>query len=166
MLLLLSYNFERNMEEKKDFQGSEKGTSLNNSGQGSSCIVPDIVAKNFNWGAAIFNIIWGISNKTYIPFLPCCIVVFIFNLLLHVKYMPFWVDIILRISFYIFLLCYFIYSGINGNKWAWQNKKWKSIQDFHKIQKRWAVDALIYCILIFILPVVILMYFFWNDIFG
>ncbi len=33
--------------------------------------------------------------------------------------------------------------GINGNKWAWQYKKWKSIEHFKTIQKKWTLVAAI-----------------------
>ena len=29
--------------------------------------------------------------------------------------------------------------GAKGNEWAWQNKRWNSIEHFKKVQKLWAI---------------------------
>lgn len=91
----------------------------NNSGQGPNTEVPDIVAKRFNWGAFTFSWIWGLGNKTYITLLTLVLV-----------FIPFVGNIAAIIANIIF--------GIKGNRWAWQNKQWKSIEHFHKVQKTWA----------------------------
>ena len=91
----------------------------NNSGQGPKSEVPDEVAKRFNWGAFTFSWIWGLGNRTYITLLTLVLV-----------FIPFVGNIAALIANIIF--------GINGNRWAWQNKQWKSIEHFHKIQRTWA----------------------------
>ncbi len=101
-------------------QPKEPTTELeNNSGQGPNTEVPDIVAKRFNWGAFTFSWIWGLGNKTYITLLTLVLV-----------FIPFVGNIAAIIANIIF--------GIKGNRWAWQNKQWKSIEHFHKVQKTWA----------------------------
>ncbi|MFH1776609.1 MAG: hypothetical protein ABH952_03505 [Candidatus Omnitrophota bacterium] len=35
-----------------------------------------------------------------------------------------------------------IILGIKGKEWAWQNKKWESIEYFQKIQKLWSYWAI------------------------
>ena len=83
------------------------GQSLeNNSGAGPESPVLDIVSKRFCWGAFFLNWIWGLGNKTYITLL-----VFLVGLI------PF-----------VGALAVFgcqIWFGIMGNRWAWQNKRWK-----------------------------------------
>ena len=92
----------------------------NNSGQGNDAVVLDIVAKKFNWGAFFFNFIWGIFNNTFITLI-----------VIPVAFIPIIGGI----------LCFGlqIWFGIMGNKWAWQNKQWKSVEHFHQVQKRWAI---------------------------
>ena len=93
----------------------------NTSGTGKNCIVPEAVAKRFNWGAFFLTWIWGIGNKTYKTFL-------IFLSL--IPYIGILISLPLQIWF-----------GIKGNEWAWRNKKFKGINDFHKYQKKWAIVA-------------------------
>ena len=95
----------------------------NNSGQGKGTPVPDIVAKKFNWGAFGLTFIWGLFNKTYITLLVIP-TLFLGALGLLIQF-------ILGIWF-----------GIKGNTWAWQNKKWNSIEHFQSVQKKWAVAFL------------------------
>ena len=111
-------------------------TPTNNSGQGKGSPVLDIVANRFNWGAFGFTWLWGMGNKT-----PITLIALPANILL----------IIPLIGPLLYLaLC--IWFGVKGNEWAWQNKRWESIEAFHKTQKRWATDVIIICI---ILPIVI-----------
>ena len=36
-----------------------------------------------------------------------------------------------------------IWFGIKGNRWAWQNKRWESIEAFHKTQRIWAIVGVV-----------------------
>ena len=90
----------------------------NNSGQGKNSTVPDIVAKRFNWGAFFFNWIWGIVYQKWIMLI-----------VLIISFIP----IVSLIN-----LGLVIYFGTQGNKWAWQARLYKSIEEFHKIQRNWA----------------------------
>ena len=71
-----------------------------------------IEIKKWNWGAFMFNIWWGIGNKTYLPLL--CLIPY-FNLI--------WMFV----------------CGIKGNEWAWKKGNYKptDIQKFLTIQKTW-----------------------------
>lgn len=86
----------------------------NTSGHGPAAIVPDEV-KRWNWGAFFLTWIWGIGNSTWIALL--CLVPFV-NLV-----MPF-------------------VLGAKGNEWAWRNRPWLGVAEFHKTQKIWAVVGL------------------------
>ena len=95
----------------------------NSSGNGKSAMLPPEL-RGWNWGAFFFNWLWGIFNNTFIALL--C-------------FIPF-VNIVM-----IFVL------GAKGNEWAWQNKRWNSIEHFKRVQKNWAVVGLI----LFILSIII-----------
>ncbi len=84
------------------------------SGEGTATVIPDSV-KGWNWGAFFMPWIWGPVNRTYIGLLDL-ILIFI---------PPF--SLVFKIVF-----------GAKGNEWAWKNKKWDSLDNFNKIQKRWA----------------------------
>jgi len=76
--------------------------------------------KRWNWGACFLNWIWGIGNSTYIAFL---------------MFVPL-VNIVM-----------FFVLGAKGNKWAWQNRTWDSIEHFKKVQRRWSIAGLFFAIL-------------------
>jgi hypothetical protein len=82
----------------------------NNSGQGKVDHIPDGV-KGWSWGAFLLSWIWAIGNKTWL------------GLLAFVPYIGFFVAIAL---------------GIKGREWAWQNKRWDSIEHFQEVQKKWS----------------------------
>jgi hypothetical protein len=118
----------------------------NNSGQGPSTPVLDIVSKRFNWGAFLLNWIWGLGNKTYIT-----LIIFLLG------FIPF-----------VGILAIFgcqIWFGIKGNEWAWQNKKWNSIEHFHAVQKKWAVAGLICSVIGIILSIIMCILIFIPSMF-
>lgn len=87
----------------------------NNSGQGKSVDLPPGVA-GWSWGAFFLSWLWALGNKTWI------------GLLALVPYVGFIMAIIL---------------GIKGRQWAWQNKRWESVEEFNRIQRRWSLWGII-----------------------
>lgn len=86
----------------------------NSSGQGKQAVVPREVDR-WNWGAFLLNWIWGLGNATPLAFLtlvPCVNFV-----------MPF-------------------VLGARGSAWAWQNRRWESVEQFRRTQRVWALAAL------------------------
>jgi len=86
-------------------------TVENTSGQGKQALVPPEVDR-WNWGAFILNWIWGLAHNTplaLLAFVPCVNFV-----------MPF-------------------VLGLRGSAWAWQNKRWESVEQFRKAQRQWAL---------------------------
>jgi hypothetical protein len=87
----------------------------NTSGQGALASVPAEIDR-WNWGALILNWIWGIGNNTFIALL---------------MFVPF-VNLVMP-----FVL------GAKGSVWAWRNKKWESVEEFKRIQRKWAMWSFI-----------------------
>ncbi|HKU42177.1 MAG TPA: cytochrome c oxidase assembly factor Coa1 family protein [Polyangiales bacterium] len=86
----------------------------NTSGQGAGAVVPPEIDR-WNWGAFLLNWIWGIGNNTLIAllaFVPCVGLA-----------MP-------------------IVLGLRGSAWAWQNKRWESVEEFRRVQRTWAITGL------------------------
>jgi hypothetical protein len=82
----------------------------NTSGQGETEDVPrEIICRN--WGAFFLNWIWGIRNKTYIAFLS-----------------------LVPVAGFVMM----IVLGLRGNEWAWQNRRWESVEQFQREQKIWS----------------------------
>ncbi len=87
----------------------------NTSGTGKTAVVPPEIL-GWNWGAFFLNWIWGLGNSTFIALLTL---------------IPF-VNLIM-----VFVL------GAKGSAWAWQNKKWDSVEHFKSVQKKWTMAAFI-----------------------
>jgi hypothetical protein len=135
---------------------------LNTSGQGKNAIVPKSVANRFNWGAFGFGWIWGIFNKTWITLILLAInlvVNSVFSTIIPQEQLKTNPSLLLQVLPFclIFLVVSFaiqIWFGIKGNTWAWQNKRWRNIEHFHKIQKRWAIVYGILCLIPFIIIII------------
>lgn len=93
----------------------------NNSGMGSGSDVPPGV-DGWGWGPFFFTGIWGIFNNVWI------------SLLAWIPIGP--IGIIMAIVL-----------GINGRKWAWQKKKWDSVEQFNEVQRKWSKAGVIIGIL-------------------
>ena len=94
----------------------------------------DEALKHFNWGAFFFAWLWGLGNgsfsKTWSIILLDIIGSFISSSIKGVGI--------------IYLICALglrIYYGLNGNKWAYENRAWFSISDYAETQKKWAIFA-------------------------
>lgn len=81
------------------------------SGQGKHSPVPAEIA-HWSWGAFLLNWIWGLGNNT-----PIALLMFVPG---------------------VNLVLWFV-LGLRGNRWAWQNKTWRSVEDFQRIQRVWTV---------------------------
>lgn len=104
---------------------------INNSGQGKVPVV-NLVSKKFNWGAYVFTCIWGAFNNVFETF---------YILLLWP--LSYFSKDNLAFSIIVIILSVVapLWFGIKGNTLAWQNKRYRSIQEFHEIQKKWAIAA-------------------------
>ena len=87
------------------------GVTVNTSGQGLSATVPAEII-GWNWGAFLLTWVWGIGNRV-------------------------WLALLALIPFPLVGLAMAILLGVKGNEWAWQSKKWESIQQFRKTQRIW-----------------------------
>ena len=109
---------------QKIYDESQMATAPPNMGKNSP--VPDDI-KGFNGGVFWITLIWAIVNKSKIPVIAwaavfiCSCIPFI-NFISSVITFPLWVVM-----------------GFFGNDWAWQNNNWKSIAEFHRIQRLWAI---------------------------
>jgi len=88
----------------------------NTSGMGKGHDIPDGI-EGWSWGAFMFNWVWAIGNKTWI------------GLIAIVPYVGFIMVIIL---------------GLKGRKWAWENKKWQSVEHFQRVQRKWSLWSLFF----------------------
>jgi hypothetical protein len=73
-------------------------------------VPPDVAG--WSWGAFFLSWIWAIGNRTWI------------GLLALVPYLGLIVAVVL---------------GIKGREWAWQNKRWDSVEHFRRVQRTWSI---------------------------
>lgn len=102
-------------------ESSLEKEGFNNSGQGKVDELPEGI-KGWSWGAFLLNWIWAIGNKTWI------------GLLCFIPYIGFIFSILL---------------GIKGREWAWQNKRWESVEHFNRVQRKWSVWGFIIVVGVF-----------------
>jgi hypothetical protein len=91
---------------------AEKEPAVNTSGQGFLIgdVPPEI--KEWNWGAFFLTWIWGIGNRVWLALIGLAPVPLVG-------------------------LAMMIILGIKGNEWAWQCKKWDSVEQFRHRQRIW-----------------------------
>lgn len=109
----------------------------NTSGQGILSEVPKEILE-WNWGAFLLGIVqlgwmWGLNNRVKLALLTLIPVA----------------GVIIAVML-----------GLNGSKWAWQNRQWDSIEEFKRIQKIWvywglAALPMLYFWLLFLIAIII-----------
>ncbi len=82
--------------------------------------------KGWSWGAFLLNWIWSIGNSVWI------------GLLCLVPYVGFIMAIVL---------------GFKGREWAWKARKWESVEEFNRVQKKWSKWAVIIILVAFVIGV-------------
>jgi len=97
----------------------------NTSGQGAASVVPAEI-KGWNWGAFFLSWIWSIGNKVWIGLLSLVI------------------GIIMSIIL-----------GVKGNEWAWQNRKWESVEQFKEVQRIWTIWGVVVFAVSLVIPIIV-----------
>ena len=101
-------------------------SSGNGSGTGATAVLP-VELRGFNMGAFWLSWLWAIANNT-------------------------WVGLLALVP-YVGVIMWFV-LGAKGNEWAWQNRKWESVEQLKQVQAIWARSGLITFIVISVLSVV------------
>jgi len=132
---------QRNYQQQTPQGSWEVSQEQNTSGRGNQAIFPNEI-KHWNWGAFLLTWIWGIVNNT-------------------------WISLLCLIPGVWLVMCFIL--GAKGNEWAWQNKRWDSINHFQKTQRTWAhwgigINILFVVILLIVIGFVFLI--FWTVVFG
>ena len=89
--------------------------AVNDSGTGATAVLPPQL-RGFNWGAFMLGWIWSVGNRTWI------------GLLCFIPAAGWPMTFVL---------------GFKGNEWAWQNRHWDSPEHFRKVQRQWAIWAVV-----------------------
>ena len=122
----------------------------NNSGEGAllnnSILVPDEI-KGWNWGAFLLPGVWCLTNRVWIGLVA-------------------WVDPTLILSWGMPWLTMGIILGFKGNEWAWKSRRWRSIAEFKRHQRGWAIAAwlLMLILLVILIVTLVIIWFFLQQI--
>jgi len=114
-------------------------TTGNTSGMGSKAPIPPGLGE-WNWGGFLLTWMWGIGNNVWWSFL-------VFVPYLGFLVMP-WV------------------LAFKGNEWAWQSRRWQSVEHFNRVQRTWMLWGLWTSIALTIIITVILLLFAGLIIWG
>lgn len=81
--------------------------------------------KKFSWAAFLWTFIWGLAHKQPITLI-----------IIPMYFIPYF-------GWIFGLIILPIWFGTEGNRWAWQSKRWESLEQFKHIQKLWFIWYLI-----------------------
>lgn len=113
-----------------EWLGEKPHVEGNTSGQGNLAVVPEEI-KKWNWGAFLLNWIWGIGNNV-------------------------WIALLCLIPYVNFIMIFVL--GVKGSEWAWQKKRWDSIEHFKDVQKKWAIAGLGLLIFVIVMFIILAVY--------
>ena len=124
-------------QQQQPRKWSQQSMSVpNTSGQGKGAIIPPEI-KGWNWGAFLLNLIWGIGNSV-------------------------WISLLCLIPYAALVMSFVL--GAKGNEWAWQSRRWDSVEHFRKTQRtwrNWGIGLLIVSLLLY--TVLFIVGFFTNG---
>ena len=122
-------------EPRGDHPAAHAGMDGNGSGTGVTAVLPEEL-RGFNWPAFLLNWIWSLGHNTWIGLLAIVVPFPIMQIIL----------------------------GIKGNEWAWQNRKWDSVEQFRTTQRVWLMWGLGVLILTVLLVVGVIALAIWIAV--
>jgi len=117
----------------------------NTSGLGSSAIVPKEV-RGWNWGAFFLDWIWAIGNKVWIGVFLGLFAAIIY--IVAIQFNSEWIGWPISIVVSVVL-------ALKGSEWAWQNKRWDSVEHFKRTQGKWCRWGIGFTIIGFVIGIII-----------
>ena len=110
----------------------------------------EVEIKGWNWGAFVFNSLWGLFNGVYWPI--------VVNIIVAIPTFCLVNEVFIAMGQFINLIVCII-LGIKGNELSWNSsKKWKSVEEFKRVQKKWSKAVLwwlIIAVLLILVPYLI-----------
>lgn len=144
-----SYNFEGDIKvttEEILEKMSEENNNKSCKEERDSDINNEIDIKGWNWGAFVFNSLWGLFNGVYWPI--------IVNIIVAISALCIENEVVKAICQSVNLIVCII-LGIKGNELSWNSsKKWSSVDDFKRVQKKWTKAVLWWLIIVVLLILV------------
>lgn len=111
-----------------------------------------LTLSKWSWGAFVLSWIWGFFNGCWWIFL---VKLGFFLLSVLLWWVPFAIIFILIADMGTSIL-----FGVKGMEWAWNNRKWNSVEDFNQTQRTWNNVGLVLFLLGIFLSIFSLVFFF------
>ncbi len=116
-------------------------------------MTPIEITSGFNWGAFWGGWIWGLGNKVRFTLIQLVLMIIQITIILTTRsYMAASLPGIINFAFMVVL-------GVNGNVWAWQSRRYESVDQFKAVQHRWAL-----CMLATYVLLQVVMTFVWRHL--
>lgn len=135
-------------EKVGNIQEESKTTSFKE--EKESYVNNEVDIKGWNWGAFVFNSLWGLFNGVYWPI--------VVNIIVAIPTFCLVNEVFIAMGQFINLIVCII-LGIKGNELSWNSsKKWKSVEEFKRVQKKWSKAVLwwlIIAVLLILVPYLI-----------
>jgi hypothetical protein len=125
--------------------GIQVGAEENRSGSGGAAAVSAGLPR-WNWGAFLLGWIWALGNRVWIGLIGIAF--------WAVAFVPsennatYLTGVVLQVVWSFAL-------GLEGNKWAWRNKRWDSLEHFKRTQRAWAWWGLWVSIALFVIGIIL-----------
>ena len=103
----------------------------NNSGQGPGTPVPPEL-QGWCWSGFLLTWIWCIPHAAWTGLVVTLVAGFLGQIMTRVAHIPIPLGLIGP-----------IYCGLKGNEWAWQGRRWESIQQFRETQRVWVIWGIV-----------------------
>lgn len=108
-----------------------------NSGQGAGTPVPPEL-RGWSWAGFLMNGFWAIPHRVWTGIVLCLLLPCVGK----------GVEVFTGLEVYhtaghVLQLIGAIVLGIKGNAWAWQNRRWESVQQFRDTQRVWVIWGLV-----------------------
>ncbi len=113
---------------------SKPGNIINSSNEVPAEII------GWNWGGFFLPGFWCITNHVWVGLIA-------------------WIDLSF-VTLGMGWLLTGIVLGIKGNEWAWKSRKWKSVAEFRKHQRMWAIISLLLILSIVIIGILVVLFLF------
>jgi hypothetical protein len=111
----------------------------NDSGTGPTAVLPAEL-NGFNWGACLLSWIWAIGHQFWLGLIA-----------IPVSFVAGFIPVIGMLV----PIGIMVFFGLKGNEWAWQSRRWDSIQHFQETQKVWVKWGIIVAAVVIIFAVII-----------
>lgn len=118
----------------------------NTSGKGKFHTLPPGVA-GWSWGALVLSWLWALFNGCIATILPVVLLGVGINLTIR-----FGLSDLVMVKF---ILGFLLFSSVlmpfmlaaKGREWAWQNRRWESVERFRTVQRPWNMAVLVLFVL-------------------